>query len=449
MKKWFYNLLFLIPIFFLIIFSFNIKTDFAFAETEKELRSQIDQKNNELKRLKDEAKLIQEELSKTAGEKDSLSRELSIINFERRSLENNISQTKSKIELLGSEIQKTEINIKDKNLIIKDQSIFLESLLRKVDQRETLSILEDFLSSRSLSKFFKIRDQYLILQNPILRKTEELRNNKVELLSDKKILEFKKNNLDLEKEKFYDQKSIVVDQENKKKGILKLTKNKESLYEKNLLDMNKRIVALDKQIRNYESKLKFILDLNSIPEKGSEVFDWPLPKNDIYVTQRFGKTTSSGVLYASGSHSGTDFRATIGTPVYAVADGNVIGTGDTDDACVGISFGKWILIEHDIGLSTTSGHLSKIKVKKGDHVKKGDLIGYSGNTGHTTGPHLHITTYATYGGDGKKVVKIIKYDSWTCPGESIIRPSAPTGAYLNPIDYFPYLSADRFKHPRL
>lgn len=325
--------------------------------------------------------------------------------------------------------------------------MFLQSLLRRAYQQESFSVLENLFSSKSLSDILRQRDNYLVLQNPIYEKTAALKQNKESLFSDQQMLALKQENLESEKDKFDDQKSIVVDQESKKKTVLQTTKNKEVLYQKTLAETNKRIDALDKQIRDFESKLKFILDKSSIPTTGSGVLAWPL--SDIYVTQRFGKTTSSGILYASGSHSGTDFRAAVGTPVFAVADGKIIGTGDTDEACPNISFGKWVLIEHDIGLSTTYGHLSKIKAQPGQRVARGDIIGYSGNTGHSTGPHLHLSTYATYGSEGEKVVKVIKYDSWTCPGKSIVRPSAPTGAYLNSIDFLPPTTANMFKHPRL
>ncbi|MGB0925507.1 MAG: M23 family metallopeptidase, partial [Minisyncoccia bacterium] len=344
-------------------------------------------------------------------------------------------------------IEKTEYQIDVQRNKIIQQSQFLESLLRRTYQQESFSLLENLFSVSSISTLLRQRDTYLTLQNPIYEKTLELKQSRDILFFDKKVLALKQDDLESEKEKFDDQKSIVADQEKKKKTVLKTTQNKENIYQETLAETNRRIAALDKQIREFESKLKFILDKTSIPTKGSGVLNWPL--KDIYVTQRFGRTTSSGVLYASGSHSGADFRAAVGTPVYAVADGVVTGAGDTDTACPNISFGKWILIEHDIGLSTTSGHLSKIKVNKGQKVKKGQLIGYSGNTGRSTGPHLHLTVYATHGSDGKKVVEVIKYDSWTCPGKSIVRPSAPTGAYLNPIDYLPPASRNMFKHPRL
>ena len=96
---------------------------------------------------------------------------------------------------------------------------------------------------------------------------------------------------------------------------------------------------------------------------------WPL--DNIYVTQFFGKTVAAKRLYASGSHSGVDFRAAVGTPVKSMANGIVKGAGDTDTTCVGASFGKWIFIEYENGLSSTYGHLSLIKVKSGQKVKRG------------------------------------------------------------------------------
>lgn len=441
--------IFIIILLFGISFGLNTRIYFVFAETVDQLNQQISDTQKNLKNLEAEALQIQKELEKTGTAKASLKKELSLINSRRKSLENNISQTKSKINILDNEIEKTEDEINIKNNTITEQSYFLGSLLRRVEQKEDFSLLESILSSQSLSLFFKNRDTYLNLQDPILKNTYLLKENKKSLFHSKEKLVNKQGDLVQEKEKYNDQKIIVAQQEQEKNIFLKKTKNKESLYQKNLANTKKAIADLDREIRSYESKLKFILDKNSLPTKGSGVLDWPLSKNDIYVTQRFGKTTSSGILYTSGSHSGTDFRAAIGTPIYAVADGIIRGTGDTDTACRGISFGKWILIEHDLGLSTAYGHLSKIKTSKGKSVKKGDLIGYSGNTGHTTGPHLHLSVYATYGNGGEKVVKIKSYNSWTCPGNILTRPSAPTGAYLNPIDYLPPLARNRFKHPRL
>jgi murein DD-endopeptidase MepM/ murein hydrolase activator NlpD len=82
-------------------------------------------------------------------------------------------------------------------------------------------------------------------------------------------------------------------------------------------------------------------------------------------------------------HSGIDISAEKGQPVYATADGFVQSAGYTGD------YGNLIVLKHAFGLSTRYGHLSAYRVKTGDAVKRGDVIGYIGSTGRSTGSHLH------------------------------------------------------------
>ena len=83
-------------------------------------------------------------------------------------------------------------------------------------------------------------------------------------------------------------------------------------------------------------------------------------------------------------HYGQDFSVPYGTEVYATGDGTVIESGWNSGG-----FGNFIVIDHGYGLQSTYGHLSQIKVSKGMNIKRGDLIGLSGNTGTSSGPHLH------------------------------------------------------------
>jgi murein DD-endopeptidase MepM/ murein hydrolase activator NlpD len=89
-------------------------------------------------------------------------------------------------------------------------------------------------------------------------------------------------------------------------------------------------------------------------------------------------------VYGSGKfHEGMDFSAPIGTPVYATGDGKVTDAGWNQ------GYGNSIDINHGYDYLTRYAHLSKIMVKKGQDIKRGDLIGLVGNTGKSTGPHLH------------------------------------------------------------
>ncbi|MDE6818241.1 MAG: M23 family metallopeptidase [Muribaculaceae bacterium] len=82
-------------------------------------------------------------------------------------------------------------------------------------------------------------------------------------------------------------------------------------------------------------------------------------------------------------HEGMDFACDIGTPVYATGDGTVTAADWHS------GYGNRIDINHGFGYTTRYAHLSKISVKPGQQVKRGDLIGLSGNTGKSTGPHVH------------------------------------------------------------
>ena len=84
-------------------------------------------------------------------------------------------------------------------------------------------------------------------------------------------------------------------------------------------------------------------------------------------------------------HYGIDFAAPTGTPIYATGNGKIIEAVNRSSS----GYGKFIEIEHGYGYKTKYAHLSKLAVNKGQDVKRGELIGYVGNTGKSTGPHLH------------------------------------------------------------
>lgn len=83
-------------------------------------------------------------------------------------------------------------------------------------------------------------------------------------------------------------------------------------------------------------------------------------------------------------HTGMDFAAKIGTPIYATGDGVVKFAGS--DAS---GYGTYVVIDHGYGYQTLYGHMSKLRTTRGKRVKRGEIIGEIGNTGQSTGPHLH------------------------------------------------------------
>ena len=111
----------------------------------------------------------------------------------------------------------------------------------------------------------------------------------------------------------------------------------------------------------------------------------PLDNDSFWVSSEFGKRKNpfSGEMK---NHNGIDFAAAEGTPVYAIKDGAVYAAIEKDP-----EFGNYIILSHDLGkMTSVYAHLSKITVDRYQYVKKGDVIGYVGQTGKATGPHLHF-----------------------------------------------------------
>ncbi len=139
-------------------------------------------------------------------------------------------------------------------------------------------------------------------------------------------------------------------------------------------DLRENAEKIDISAMNQKSIKKKIL--SAIPN------EYPVPNAGI--TDKYGYRIHP-ITHAKAMHEGIDLRADIGTKVRATADGVVEYA-----AASGTGYGYLVIISHNFGFSTRYAHLSNYDVVKvGQFVKKGDLIGYSGNTGRSTGPHLH------------------------------------------------------------
>ena len=138
--------------------------------------------------------------------------------------------------------------------------------------------------------------------------------------------------------------------------------------------------------KNHDEMLKCIPAIQPVSNKNLKqtASGYGLRIDPIYKTTKF--------------HSGMDFSANIGTPVYATGDGRVIKVGWES------GYGKIIKIDHGFGYVTWYAHLNNYKVRVGQRVVRGEVIGEVGNTGKSTGPHLHYEVHVK-----GKVVNPVNY----------------------------------------
>ncbi|MEN8857642.1 MAG: M23 family metallopeptidase [Flavobacteriaceae bacterium] len=112
----------------------------------------------------------------------------------------------------------------------------------------------------------------------------------------------------------------------------------------------------------------------------------PIKKGDFYVASGY-KMRMHPILKINKFHKGMDFTAPKGTPVYASGDGKIHRAQRSS------TFGKVVYIDHGYGYTTIYAHLSKMVVRRGKAIKRGDLIGYVGSTGLSVAPHLHYEVH--------------------------------------------------------
>lgn len=408
---------------------FAIIPKMIFAQSEGELRQKIEDRNKEISNLEREIAEYQKQINETGKQASTLSGALKTLELTRKKLTTDISITQKKIDSVTLTIESLKREIKDKDGMISIQKQTLSKIIMEMADADQTSLIEALLTYENLGNFWNREVEREQINGAINSKMNELAILKNDLKVTKDSTESKKRELERLRGQLSDQKKIVEANKRENDKLLRETKNKESNYKKILADREAKKTAFQIEITNYESQLRLKVESSSFPRPGLKTLSWPTDNH--LVTQEFGDTAFSRAnpqAYNGNGHNGIDLKASIGTPIKSALSGVVWATGDTDTVCSGASYGKWVLIKHPNGLSTLYAHLSLIKVGEGQNIETGELIGYSGSTGYSTGPHLHFTLYATQG------VQIISKKSRVCGGTYRL-PVADLKAYINPLLY--------------
>ncbi len=156
-----------------------------------------------------------------------------------------------------------------------------------------------------------------------------------------------------------------------------------------VIEISKKIELIEKKLASQSKSFDQVFDLTKEKQKMIKSIPsiQPVSNRDLTrIASGFGLRMHP-IYKILKMHKGMDFTAPIGTEIYATGDGIVEKVG-----WVG-GYGKTIMINHGFGYKTRYAHCSKYKCRKGQKVKRGDLIGFVGNTGQSTGPHLHYEVF--------------------------------------------------------
>ena len=400
-----------------------------------QLQERIESRSSRLQEIEREIAKYEAELQEVGAEKETLQQAIRQLELERDKVQAEIARTENEITSTDLEINKLVLEIEKAERDITATADAIAEVVRAEFRAGDESLIELLLRHDRLSEFWSTYEAHDNVRASMATKVAELQTLRDDLDEKRSINTEKRSRLVDLKNRYADQNAVLASNRQEQTELLEVTKSEEQNYQQLLADRRAAREQIERELREYEAQLQFILDPNTIPPSGTQVFDWPV--DNVIITQLFGGTEfakrNAHVYGGRAYHPGVDFGAPRGTPIYAPLSGTVRATGNTDRVPGCYSWGKWTLIDHANGLATLYAHQNVISVSPGQSVRTGDIIGYIGNTGYSTGPHLHFTVYAKAGVDVRKFNEIKTVTS--CGPAST--PVAATEAYLDPMQYLP------------
>ena len=334
---------------------------------------------------------LKTKVAEAGKRKNELKNQLSGLTNDLSALQKQISLLDSQIEAQQDEIDAQEELLGELTQMIADKTIELEeserqqaeqyaqlrSRLRYMVEHGTASSLSILLSSDSFSDFL---NRYEIIRQISLRDEnlfEQLKAIRDKVLTEKQELEdTKKEAEDTKLQMEANKAELEAQMEAKRKQMDSI-----QLAQKNVKDAYAAMIETEDELMAQYKKAAAEYAAQSTYVGGT--FMWPLPAGNNVVTCKYGMRTHP-ITGKRKLHTGVDLRAATGTKVYAANKGTVTTSGYSS------AWGNYIIISHGGGITTLYAHMSKRSVSKDDKVKQGDIIGYSGNTGYSTAPHLHF-----------------------------------------------------------
>lgn len=371
--------------------------------------SSISSQKNELNKKIQETK---DNLNEVNSQKEESQNKVNDLSSKIDSYESQINSLKSEIETKTNEVQELQKKLDELEAEREKNQNLLDERLVTLYEAGEVSYLDMLLSSTDLTEF--ISSYYMIETLTAADKEliQNLENDKKEIAETQEKVNSSLSEIETKKselETVQQQLSDAKDEEQTK--VDKLTEQSHDLesdveeYEKKMKELDAKEKAQEAALQKKYEEAKKKAEQNASSGSSSSGSGSSSAAGSTVSSKGFIRPVKTGSItatmyYSSGKyHGAVDFGVSVGTPVYAAADGIVVTStwGGSD------SYGYYIKIKHYNGLYTLYAHGSSLVVSVGQEVKQGQLIMYSGNTGNSTGPHLHFEVRVSPGGYSNRV----------------------------------------------
>ncbi len=397
MKKLIMKTLALVVILILII-QLNSQ---VFATVTQQQIDDLESKQNEEEKQAEELEKQKEEVS---AEKSETLKQVEELTNEILQYEDQIDELDNKLTTLNDEIANQEEELKKKQEEYEEQQALYEARLLAIYEQGETSYLELILSSDNITEM--VSNYYLVseLAKNDSQMLDNIQKQQEEIEKVKQELETNKNEVTTAKaEKESVATELKSSKQEKDEQVANLSQEEKDIQER-MDEYNSSSDKIEQEIKELEEKLAAQNKPITPPSSSgsSSGGSYVAPTNGALQKPVQGGIVSATWYYPSGNYHGAiDYAVPSGTPIYAAADGIVVSTGS-----LSYGYGTYVVIRHtSIGLETWYAHgtVGSISVSIGQTVSRGQQIMLSGNTGNSTGPHLHFEARTSPYGTSNRV----------------------------------------------
>ncbi|MEI6288462.1 MAG: peptidoglycan DD-metalloendopeptidase family protein [bacterium] len=351
-----------------------------------DLNRQINEQQAQIDQIVGQINGYKTGLQQAQGQSITLQNQVKLLNNQIAQAELNIASKNAEIKRTNLQIQQVQLEMKNNQDIIERDKTQIGDYINILDRYDHKSYLDVVLSNKSFSEFFDQIKYLESIQGDLQTTLNQVQETAIKLASQKKDLDDKKKQLSDLLNKLEDAKLVFENQKGEKTYLVAESKDSERKFQSVITDLKKVQQSASASIASLERQVRAELNKNSSTNKlssmGNAVLSWPTSGRTITAIFHDPTYPYRNII---GEHSGIDLGIGMGTPVKAAEAGYVA------KVALGTKwYGNYIMIIHNNNLSTLYAHLSSTSVEGDQYVAKGQVIGYSGSTGFSSGPHLHF-----------------------------------------------------------
>ena len=267
---------------------------------------------------------------------------------------------------------RTELTDRAVNAYIRQPGAQLANVVLELESLREVAAASDFLRSLFDAQHRSV-NRYRSLQASIAGERRSLGELRDQAAAQRDLVASRREELVAARGQRDGLRAQAQSEEAKQKAILEEVKQQVKKFEAEIASLKKESDAIAALLRARQRSQKLV-------PSGKGVLAVPVPGE---ITSVFG-SRAHPLFETIRMHTGIDFSAATGTPVKAADAGTVVVAGTRG------GYGTTVILDHNNGLATLYGHLSRLAVGEGAKVARGQVIGYAGSTGYSTGPHLHF-----------------------------------------------------------